>query len=262
MNKKHEQLIADYLQGTLDENLSKELEQLIERGEIDFIDFRAFEQLHQELELIAIPKPREEMRNRFFDMLAKEQVNQEFEEENRIIQNVRIWFRNLTASQLAYTFMLLIVGGFIGNLSSSDADQIEKLTSEMESMRQMMMVSMLEGPSATDRLRAVNISSQLEQADERAVHALLFTLNNDLSENVRIQSIEALIRWGDNPTVRKGLIRSIARQESDLVIVALADAMIELGAANAAQEFEKLKKDKVLTSSTLDKIDNTIAVLL
>lgn len=262
MNEKYDQLLADYLQGTLDEASSKELEQLIETGEIDFIDFRAYEQLHHDLELVSIPKPSDNMRNRFYSMLTDEQVKLEESGTSRWMENLRNWFDNLTAPKLAYAFILLIMGGFIGNFTGSDSDQIDQLTMEMESMRQLMMVSMLEGPSATDRLRAVNISSQLPQADERAVQALLFTLNNDPSENVRIQTIQALARWGDIPTVREGMIRSISRQDSDLVIVALADAMVEMGARNAAQEFEKLRNERDLSNSIQTKIDDTIAVLL
>lgn len=262
MNEKYEQLIAGYLAGDLDEQSSKELEQLIENGEIDFIDFRAFEQLHEELEIVAVPKPSDEMRNRFFEMLSSEQEKLQSQKDNHLFNSLKKWVQSITAPQLAYAFVFLIIGGFIGNFTGNNADQIEQLSSEMESMRQIMMVSMLEGPSTTDRLRAVNISSQLPNADDRAIQALLFTLNNDPNENVRIQTIQALTRWGDIPQVREGLIRSIIRQESDLVIVALADAMVELGAEGAAQEFEKLKEARDLAGVTREKIDNTIAVLL
>jgi len=262
MNEKYEQLIADYLQGTLDEENSKELEALIEKGEIDFIDFRAVEQLHEDLEMVTVPKPSEGMRDRFYEMLSNEQSALEQKPENKLVTKLNEWLNSITAPKLAYAFVLLVIGGFIGNFTGNDSDQIEELTAEMESMRQVMMVSMLEGPSASDRLRAVNISTQLPQADERAIQALLFTLNNDPSDNVRIQTIEALARWGDQPDVRQGLIRSIGRQESDLVIVALADVMVELGAKSAAQEFEKLRDQRDITESTRTKIDNTIAVLL
>lgn len=262
MNEKHEQLIAEYLQGTLDEAARKNLEQLIEAGEIDFIDFKALEQLHEELEIVPIPKPSEEMRSNFYEMLAKEQETQATTKEQAIFKSIKNWLSDITAPQLAYAFVLLIVGGFIGSFIGDNSSEIDQLSTEMQSMRQLMMVSMLEGPSATDRLRAVNISSELPASNERAVQALLFTLNNDQNENVRIQTIQALARWGDDPRVREGLIRSIARQESDLVIVALADAMVELGARNAIQEFEKLKEARDLAGVTREKIDNTIAVLL
>lgn len=262
MNEQHEQLIADYLAGTLSEKRTKELEKLIENEAIDFIDLKAIEQLHQELEMVPVPNPSTEMRDRFYDMLAEEQEKQPQTKGFNLSEFFQNLLQQITAPKLAYAFILLIIGGFIGSFSGNNNDQLEQLSGELESMRQMMMISMLEGPSATDRLRAVNISAQLPEADDRAIRALLFTLNNDPSENVRIQTIEALARWGQQPMVREGLIKSITRQESDLVIVSLADVMVELGLQQAAGEFEKLQNQRELTGSTQTKINNTIAVLL
>ena len=262
MNEKYEQLIAEYLQGTISDDDSAALENLIESGEIDFLDFKATEQLHSELEVLSVPQPSEDMRNRFYEMLAEEQ-NQVQSGITYQLKNVLNQFiSSITAPKLAYAFILMISGAFIGSLFNTSNQQIDALSAEMESMRELMMVSMLEGPSTTDRLRAVNISAQLPMADERAIRALIFTLNNDPSDNVRVQSIQALTRWGDNPSVREGLIHSISRQESDIVIVALADAMVQLGASNAATEFEKLRNEKELTLSTQTKLENTIAILL
>ncbi len=262
MNEQHEQLIADYLAGTLSEQRTKELERLIESEIIDFIDLKTTEQLHQELEMVSVPNPSTDMRDHFYEMLANEQKKQQKPFKSKLGEVFLNFIQQITVPKLAYAFVLLIVGGFIGSISGSNNDQLEQLSGELENMRQMMMISMLEGPSTTDRLRAVNISAQLPEADDRAIRALLFTLNNDPSENVRIQTIEALARWGQQPVVREGLIKSITRQESDLVIVALADVMVELGVQQAASEFEKLQNQRQLTGSTQTKINNTIAVLL
>ena len=40
MNDKHEQLIADYLAGNLDDTGKTKVEELIASGEIDFMEFR------------------------------------------------------------------------------------------------------------------------------------------------------------------------------------------------------------------------------
>jgi hypothetical protein len=262
MNKYHEQLIADYLKGTLSDEQARELELLIKNEDIDFIEVKATEQLHQELEVLSTPEPSTQMRDRFYEMLAQEQEAQKASQGVNVVQIITKWLQQLTAPKLAYALVLMMIGGFIGNLTGNSSDQLERLSGELESMQQMMMISMLEGPSATDRLRAVNISAQLPESDDRAIRALLFTLNNDPSENVRIQTIEALARWGNQTMVREGLVKAIARQESDLVIVALADIMVELGLQQAAGEFEKLKNERELTGSTQTKIDNTIAILL
>jgi hypothetical protein len=74
--------------------------------------------------------------------------------------------------------------------------------------------------------------------------------------------VEALTRWGDNEMVREGLVRSIMNQESDIVIVELADAMVELGVQSSAEEFEKLIEEKDFAPSTREKVQTSIAALL
>lgn len=262
MSEKNQQLIADYLQGTLDEAGKKKVEELIASGDIDFIDFRAMEQLHDELDLIQIPEPSTEMSNRFYAMLEEEKGSVSNSAMETIRQKLNEFLSQITMPRLAYAFVLLIVGGFFGNQMGSNDAELRELTSEMQTMREMMMVSMLEGPSTTDRLRAVNISAQLPSADQKAIRALFFTLNNDESVNVRVQTIGALTRWGDNPLVREGFVKSIANQDDDIVIVTLADAMVELGVKNSANEFQRLINEKDLVGATKQKVENTIAVLL
>ncbi|MEQ9425561.1 MAG: HEAT repeat domain-containing protein, partial [Cyclobacteriaceae bacterium] len=170
-------------------------------------------------------------------------------------------FAALTMPRLAYAFVLLIVGGFIGAQVGSNDSQINELTDQMQDMREMMIVSMLEGASTTDRLRAVNISAELPIADEKAVRALLFTLNNDESVNVRVQTIETLKKWGEDETVREGLVSAIGAQNSDVVIIALADAMVEMGLQNSKSEFENLIQERNLNINVKEKLESTIASL-
>ncbi|MCG8374492.1 MAG: hypothetical protein MI700_13205 [Balneolales bacterium] len=262
MNKEeYQQLIADYLAGTLTSEQQKQMEELLASGEIDFIDFKAMEQLHEQMDLVYVPEPTAEMSARFYAMLEKEKEAS----SGKAILNIVHWLRSaleyVTFPRLAYAFSFMVIGAFAGNWLGPNHDRIEQLTNEVQTMQQVMMVSMLEGPSTTDRLRAVNISAQLPEVDETAIQALLFTLNNDPSVNVRVQSIEALARWGDNPLVREGLVRSIIFQESDIVIVTLADAMVELGVSNAAQEFQRLINEKELAGVTKNKVESTIAAL-
>ncbi len=261
MNKKYEQLIAEYLEGSLDEASRLQVEELIARGEIDLIEFRAMEQLHDELGTLTTPEPSAEMIRNFYAMLEAEKGA-----GSAFLPALKDRFREavamLTLPRLAYTFLLLIIGAFIGDQFGTSEDRLEELTAEMQNMREMMMVTMLEGASTTDRLRAVNISAELPVADEKAIRALLFTLNNDESVNVRVQTVEALTRWGDNEMVREGLVNSIPYQESEIVIVALADAMVELGARNSVDKFEELLKYREMDINVKQKLQTSIAALL
>lgn len=262
MNEKYEQLIAEYLSGELDDDGKTKVEELIATGEIDFMDFRELETVYEDLGSIPVPKPSSKGHDRFYSMLeeakqAKRKTAVEFIKE--YVQSLRSEF---TVPRLAYAVLLLIIGGFIGSQINNDRTDIEQLSQEMQTMKEMMMVSMLEGSSAADRLKAVNISSELPSADTEAIHALLFTLNNDPSVNVRVQSIEALKRWGDNERVREGLVRAITIQESPIVIIELADAMVELELRNGAAEFERLLQERELDYSVQQKLQSSIAVLM
>ncbi|WP_020402443.1 HEAT repeat domain-containing protein [Gracilimonas tropica] len=262
MNEKHEQLIADYLSGELDDVGKTRLEELIASGEIDFMEFLEVEKLYEELGAIPTQKPSEKLSNRFYLMLEEEKKSIKPGWWKVFIDKVLLEVSNLTAPKLAYALVLLVIGGFIGSQINNDQSEIEQLSQEMQSMKEMMLVNMLEGSSAADRLKAVNISSEFSTVDLDAIHALLFTLNNDPSVNVRIQAVEALKRWGDDERVRRGLVRSISTQESPIVITELADTMIELELKASAPEFQKLLEERELDYSVQQKLESSIAVLM
>lgn len=226
------------------------------------MEFRELEKMHENLGSIPIPKPGKEMSDRFYAMLEEEKLDQKDNWVEFVSKKFKVLIAELTIPRLAYTVVLLVAGGFIGSQINGSQSDIEQLSQEMQTMKEMMMVNMLEGASAADRLKAVNISSELPRADSEAIHALLFTLNNDASVNVRVQTIEALKRWGDNEVVREGLVRSIAKQESPIVIIELADAMIELELKNGAQEFEELLRERELDYTVQQKLQSSIAALL
>lgn len=261
MNEKYEQLVADYLAGSLDEEGKLRVEQLIANGEIELIEFKAIEQLHDELDVIATPAPSSDLSTGFYAMLEKEKAaSRPF--SFSAVEKLKAVFAELTMPRLVYACLLLIIGGFIGDQFGRNESKLEELSAEMQDMRQMMMVSMLEGASTTDRIRAVNISAELPVADEKAIQALLFTLNNDKSVNVRVQTVEALSRWGDNEMVREGMVNAITNQDSEVVIIALADAVVSLGLKNSAKELEELLKYKELDINVQQKLQTSIAALL
>lgn len=262
MNEKYEKLIAEYLSGELDAKGKERVEGLIASGEIDFIEFRELENMYEDLGSIPAPKPDKRSHDRFYAML-KDAKSSSGRSWTQILNDQLVKLRaEFTMPRFAYAVLLMVIGGFIGSQLNNDRSDIEQLSLEMQTMKEIMMVNMLEGSSAADRLKAVNISTELPSADTEAIHALLFTLNNDPSVNVRVQAIEALKRWGENERVREGLVQAIAKQESPIVIIELADAMIELELRNGAAEFEQLLQERELDYSVQQKLQSSIAVLM
>ena len=142
-----------------------------------------------------------------------------------------------------------------------ESRQLEALTAQVHEMREIMMISLLQNPSASERLRAVSYTSEIRKVNPDIAAALLATLNNDPNVNVRLTTLEALTHFARDPVVREGLIQSILQQDSPLVQAALADAMLKLQEKRAIQPFKKLLQQKDLNGMVRVKIEQTITRL-
>jgi hypothetical protein len=228
-------------------------------------------QLWEELGQIKTPTPSPEMKTRFHAMLDTFKHEEEEKKERfyvKFIEQLKQVFTYKPAYNWAYAIMILALGGLIGFLAKTPNNQtvaskneIEKLSSEVQDMKQMMMLTMLENPTATERLKAVSYTQELNTVDDKVIDALLTTLNSDPNENVRLVTVEALVELADNPKVRKGLVQSLLKQESPLVQVALADAMVRLQEKSSVKQFKKLLQKENLNDAVKGKIENSIMAL-
>lgn len=143
----------------------------------------------------------------------------------------------------------------------SQTKQLAELTAQVHEMRELMMLSLLQNPAASERIRAVSYTSEIRRANPNITTALLATLNNDPNVNVRLTTLEALTHFARDPAVRQGLIQSILQQDSPLVQAALADVMLKLQEKRAIDPFKKLLQQKDLNGSVRQKVEKTITQL-
>lgn len=238
----------------------------------DFEFDKEEQDLWEKLGKIDTPSPSPEAKTRFYAMLDTYQNELESKKENSfqaIFERFKQAFKYKPAYNWAYALVLLALGGITGYFSGrttanetlAHQDKVEQLSSEVQEMKQMMMLSMLENPTATERLKAVSYTQELSTVDDQVIDALLTTLNFDQNENVRLVTLEALIQLAHHPKVREGLVQSLLKQESPLMQVALADAMVKLQEKRSVKQFKKLLKKDNLNNSVKSKIEKTIQVL-
>jgi HEAT repeat protein len=140
----------------------------------------------------------------------------------------------------------------------SDRQQLAALSTQVHEMREMMMLSLLQNPSASERMRGVSYTSEIKNVNPGMADALLATLNNDPNVNVRLTTLEALTHFANDPAVREGLVQSILQQDSPLVQSALADVMLKLQEKRSIRSFKKLLQQKDLNGMVRTKIQQTI----
>ncbi len=265
IDEKYIDLVTGYLQNDLNPDQQKKLDQLIESGEIDLLDLKEMEMMYGKMDSIEPPKPSSGMRDRFYSMLEEEKQVQSVSWSQKLSTWIDHQKQRFQLRYVVYATAVFLAGLFIGDLYaplSNQNEQIDNLTSEVSQMREMMMISLLDNSSPTERLKAVNISNEIRSVDERVVNALLKTLNNDSNVNVRLAAVDALTGHANNPAVRSGLINSIANQQSPIVQAALADAMLALQERQSVDEFKKLLERDELDSNVRNKLENTIAELI
>lgn len=159
-----------------------------------------------------------------------------------------------------YGIAMLVIGLFAGYQIHSSGnskemqDQFAALSEEVKGMRQTVVLSLLQNPAATERIRAVAYTEQVNSSDKKVMDALLTTLNSDPNINVRLVTLDALVLFAEDPYVREGLVRSITQQESPLVQSALADVMVKLKEQRAVQIWKQQLSEPELDQSVREKI--------
>ncbi|MCC2547455.1 HEAT repeat domain-containing protein [Hymenobacter sp. BT175] len=225
-------------------------------------------QLWQAMGNLPVPEPSEQMRPQFYSMLAgfqaAEQRRQRWSAEV-LLAKLRSWWQ----PAYAYSLVLLVVGLAAGyglkgrqELPAMAAQPTGPAASDNELPgRQAQLLTLLADPSAVQRLRAVSYAEEIAPTNDRVVAALLSTLNQDPNVNVRLATLEVLAGLGHDPTVRQGLVRSLARQDSPLVQSALADVMVQIQEHRSVRPLRRMLEQENLNEQVKIKIEESIQTL-
>ncbi|MFZ5971975.1 MAG: HEAT repeat domain-containing protein [Bacteroidota bacterium] len=254
---KVDELIDKYNAGVADPAELQQLERMMEEGAVALTQLRDLQRLDDQLMRMEPPRTSLQMDDRFYEMLA---------EEKRKSKPVGFawpgW--NWLAPRLAFAAALL-VAGFLGGYwlqQPAEKKEVAALTQEVTELKEMMMLTLLEKESATDRLRAVGLTNEMDQASQKVTRALIHTLNNDENVNVRLAALDALKAYARDNKVREELVRAIAKQQSPLVQVALAEVMVALQEKKSVTELQKLLEDDRTPEEVKSRIKESIEVLI
>ena len=234
------------------------IESLIEQGKIQLEEIDGFGKLSDQIVAMEGPEPSVHLDQRFRQMLKEEKATT----QSTGWRSFFSW--NDLMPRLAFASVTLLLGlaaGYILRSPEKKDEQIAVLGEEIRVMKEMMMLSLLEKESATDRLKAVNLTQDMDQVSKQVTGALLQTLNNDENVNVRLAALDALRPYSKDSQIRAALIRSIAQQKSPLVQVALAELMAELQEKGAIKELNKILEDGETPTDIKKKIQESIQII-
>lgn len=237
--------IAEYLSGRLEGSERAAFETLLASDEALRGETEELRTIWDGLGLLPEEHPSARLRARFYQQLHALAHPQP--------QPVRSFWTRLTGwQQLAVAAAIFLAGIFVSHLLGSRNKQSEELAQmrgQVQSLREMVAVSLLDRQSAASRLQGVAWSNRVDQPNNELLSALLAALNSDPNVNVRLSSVDALERYGHDNSIRKALVDSLPRQDSPLVQIALIDTLVHIRDNSATDEFKRLSQNAQLNSA-------------
>ncbi len=269
---KFELWVMDYLSDRLDTDEKQKLDVFL-RNNLEYQQaFDALQETWQQLNEKNIPEPSVEMDEKFYHMLGQAQ---EKDSRRSWVQKLKDDFGSILfgfhQSKLAFGIVILAIGltaGYFLNTNNSGNDikttEIVKrdAKSEEEVVQENLVLTLLDQPSANQRLEGISEAGKIVNVDEKVIKALLKTLNNDPNVNVRLAAIESLTQYANDPMVREGLVQAIVKQESPILQVTLANLMVALQEKTSIEPFRKLMRSKELDSTVAKQIERSIQSII
>lgn len=145
--------------------------------------------------------------------------------------------------RIAAGLALLLVGFAAGQMYTHRAAAEE---AEVVAMKKALRFEQNGETSASERIQAVNLSAELDRADDDITQMLINTMNFDDNVNVRLAACQALQRFAHEPLVREGFIRSLSIQTDPNVQLTLIEILVSIKEKRAAEEMQRLAQNKAV----------------
>lgn len=250
--------LSEYLMDDLGRKERAEIDAHLQGCTVCREEFDTLLRLWSKLGALPEEQPSEKVRARFYSMLEAYEEGLRHAPAssgmlavlNRVVE--KFWPVQ-PAAQVGLAALLLLVGVFAGirlSAGAGDQNEISQLRGEVRHVGQLLTISLLSQQSASERLRGVASTYQMDQPDEQVVSALLRALKYDSNVNVRLAAIDALGKFVSNPEIGLEVIESLPRESSPLVQIALIDILI--------QERVRQSTDILKTMAADPTVDNAV----
>jgi hypothetical protein len=246
--------LADYLAGSLGERERDTLESHVRSCPACQEELSRASQTWQLLGDIPGDAPDSRAMRARFDSLLAEAVRDQGSAVPLARGRIGEWLRRHTSVQPLLqgcaALLVLLVGIQVGRgMKPPSSPEVHELSQEVRDLRQMVTLSLMQQQSASERLKGVSWSSQLDRPGDEVVSALIDTLMHDSNVNVRLASIDALKRFADRDAVRVAAVQALGTQKSPLVQMALIDFVVETREHSALDTLRKLAMDSTVNEA-------------
>lgn len=258
-------MLIDFVDKNLDPEKTVLVRQHIERCKACRDEVDNLVVLFSEMEKTRDEQPDPAMKADFTAMLEAEKQKQKYGKVVQMNQRERkAWFRN-PFSQLAAGLALLIAGMMLGLLFSGANDnngQIADLSNEVDQLKNMLVMSKLEQPSASQRIMAASYLEDMQTPGKDILRALIQTMNNDDNSNVRMAAVNALSKFTSEPMVRDAMVETLSMQSDPIIQISLINILVQIDEPRAVDQMKKLIEDNSTNESVKKLAEKGVLTLI
>jgi uncharacterized membrane-anchored protein YhcB (DUF1043 family) len=260
-------VMIDFLDNTLEKTKHAEVENHLETCEKCMDELKELQLLLRAVESSDQLQPDETLRINFYHMLHSE-MNKMNVGKNKSVMLKAFSNKSTFLLRLAAGIALLMAGTFLGTflhkaiIKENETMQVADLRTEVQSLKEMMMFSMLREESPSQRIKAVNITEEILVPDDKVLDVLIKTLNHDKNVNVRMAAAYSLAKFADRKIVRDSLVASLASQTEPILQVVLINMLVEQNESNAIKPMQQILRDNNTLKEVKEVAQKGIKVLL
>ncbi|MEN0004566.1 MAG: HEAT repeat domain-containing protein [Bacteroidota bacterium] len=236
-----EDQLVDYIAGNLPPEAAKKVATALENDPVLQQEMEALRVVMTAIDEAKLEEVPGKVKNNFYAFLEEEQAAQ----LHKVVPMRRRWYEWAAAAAVA----LVLLGTSMGLLWQNNQQQqaqIDVLLAEVEQTQKLLILSMLEQPSASERIKAVN-TVPAKVADPQIIGALIQRLEEDDNVNVQLKAAEALANFTNQEYVVAALTTALGRESQPELQIALIDILVEIGAKGAFKTLEELtEKEDVI----------------
>jgi len=257
--------IIDYLDKNLDNQISVEIENHILTCSECKKEMQEMSKVLFEIEHTQNLIPDDSLRRSFIQILEKEKDENSKPKENVIsIQFLRKRIFLQTAAA-----MILLLLGFYGGLqynslqsnSLNKTDELAEMKNDVSDMKELLVMNLMKEESASQRIKAINYTEEIQQPNSNIIDVLINTLNSDKNSNVRLAAVYSLARFKDNEKVIDAFITTLNQQDDPMVQIVIINLLVEIQEVKAVDEFKGLLKKEDLNETVRSQVEIGIKVL-
>lgn len=249
--KKIKGLLVGHIKGSLDNRDAQRVDEHLSSCATCRKEAEQMKSLWVKLDDIEHEKPSPNLKKKIDNMILSyaSSVDNNFMHESlseKFSKWLETWWPRRPVIQFVTTSTVLVAGLFIGlsfGHQGESKNQINQLRSDIDGLKKIVVASILNQSSVSDRINGLSMSSQLKDVDAQFLSMLLLLLNTDSDVNVRLASVNALANFVDDEYVRNQLVKSLGLQSSPLVQVSLINLLADIKEYNSSSALMKIIND-------------------